>query len=125
MSLLLFASSVLIITIFHFVFRISYLVFHLTLFSVFIFLFYFLFSIFYFIFYLFFLFYIFYLFYVIFYFHFVFYFVYFLNSRSGEIRVWDPKSGIQKGQPMRGHKKWVRAYCTVLYVLHVHFVLLS
>ena len=28
--------------------------------------------------------------------------------RSGEIRVWDPKTGIQKGQPMRGHKKWVR-----------------
>lgn len=30
--------------------------------------------------------------------------------RSGEIRVWDPKTGIQKGQPLRGHKKWVRYY---------------
>lgn len=31
-----------------------------------------------------------------------------LILRSGEIRVWDPKTGIQKGQPLRGHKKWVR-----------------
>ena len=30
-----------------------------------------------------------------------------VRTRSGEIRVWDPKTGIQKGQPMRGHKKWV------------------
>ena len=43
---------------------------------------------------------------------FSFYFLIFVSvfvfCRSGEIRVWDPKTGIQKGQPMRGHKKWVR-----------------
>lgn len=28
-------------------------------------------------------------------------------DRSGEIRVWDPITGLQRGQPLRGHSKWV------------------
>lgn len=35
---------------------------------------------------------------------------YFVSAdRSGEIRVWDPATGEAKGQPLRGHKKWVTA----------------
>lgn len=33
---------------------------------------------------------------------------YFVSAdRSGEIRVWDPATGVQRGQPLRGHRKWV------------------
>jgi ribosome assembly protein 4 len=36
--------------------------------------------------------------------------LYFVSAdRSGEIRVWDPVTGLQRGQPLRGHKKWVTA----------------
>lgn len=28
-------------------------------------------------------------------------------DRNGEIRVWDPRTGNSKGQPLKGHKKWV------------------
>lgn len=35
---------------------------------------------------------------------------YFVSAdKSGEIRVWDPVTGQQRGQPLRGHSKWVTA----------------
>jgi ribosome assembly protein 4 len=44
-----------------------------------------------------------------FFFHFFFHFSFSFSFsiRSGEIRIWDPKTGVQRGQPLRGHKKWV------------------
>lgn len=33
---------------------------------------------------------------------------YFVSAdRSGEIRVWDPATGQPRGQPLRGHRKWI------------------
>lgn len=32
-------------------------------------------------------------------------------DRSGEIRIWDPKTGQGRGQPLRGHKKWITSLC--------------
>ena len=32
-------------------------------------------------------------------------------DKSGEIRVWDPKKGTQRGSTMAGHKKWVTSLC--------------
>ena len=33
---------------------------------------------------------------------------YFISGdRSGEIRIWDPVTGLQRGQPLSGHKKWI------------------
>lgn len=28
-------------------------------------------------------------------------------SKSGDIRLWDPETGKQKGKPLVGHKQWV------------------
>jgi ribosome assembly protein 4 len=28
-------------------------------------------------------------------------------DKSGEIRVWDPVTGVLRGQPLKGHKKWI------------------
>ena len=32
-------------------------------------------------------------------------------DKSGEIRIWDPRTGKQQGQSMTGHKKWVTSLC--------------
>jgi len=39
-------------------------------------------------------------------------------DRSGEIRLWDPSTGSQIGQPLRGHSKWVT--CIVFEPLHLN-----
>ncbi|RYH11047.1 hypothetical protein EON65_39055 [archaeon] len=47
--------------------------------------------------------------------------VHFVSAdRAGEIRVWDPVTGTQRGQPLRGHKKWVTALAFEPLHLNAH-----
>lgn len=41
-------------------------------------------------------------------------------DRAGEIRVWDPATGVQRGQPLKGHSKWVTALAFEPLHLNAH-----